>query len=109
MSLYYRLVTVDVLVLGLSLFSLFAGEKIKKKSNSSIQSLEERTIGLVNRNRESIQNANDIIRSLKNEVTELNSQLVELLTRVKKLETPPEVRAKKAADRAVTELLDSSW
>lgn len=109
MDSYYRLVMVDVIFCALALFSLFEGEKTKKKSSSSIESLEQRTIGLFNRNSESIRNANDTILRLKNELSELKTQLIEISLRLKQLETHPEVRARNAATKAADELLNSRW
>jgi peptidoglycan hydrolase CwlO-like protein len=84
-------------------------KELEGKSNALIKSLEERLMRFIHRHDECLEREDKRVRELEERTQKIEKAIAHLLTRIKTIETPPEVRAKNAADSAVDELLNSSW
>jgi hypothetical protein len=63
----------------------------------------------IHRHDEWLERESNKAREIEERTQKIEKALTHLLTRIKTIETPPEVRAKNAADSAVDEVLNSSW
>jgi hypothetical protein len=84
-------------------------KELEGKWNALIKSLEDRLMRFIHRHDECLERESNRVREIEKRTQKIEKALTHLLTRTKTLETPPEVRAKNAADSAVDELLTSSW
>jgi len=89
--------------------SFFMRNNLEEKWNALVKSLEERLMRFIHRHNECLERETKRVRELEERTQKIEKEVTHLLTRIKTIETPPEVRAKNAADSAVDELLNSSW
>ena len=89
--------------------SFFMRNNLEEKWNALVKSLEERLMRFIHRHDECLERESNKAREIEERTQKIEKAVTHLLTRIKTLETPPEVRAKNAADSAVDELLNSSW
>jgi hypothetical protein len=109
MHMLFSLKFLAMMVLVSLIVSFFMGNNLEGKWNALIKSLEDRLMRFIHRHDECLERENKRVRELEERTQKIEKAVTHLLTRIKTLETPPEVRAKNAADSAVDELLNSSW
>lgn len=105
----FRLEFLAMTVLVSLMVSFVMRKELEGKSNALIKSLEERLMRFIHRHDECLEREDKRVRELEERTQKIEKAIAHLLTRIKTIETPPEVRAKNAADSAVDELLNSSW
>ena len=109
MPMLFRLEFLAMTVLVSLMVSFVMRKELEGKSNALIKSLEERLMRFIHRHDECLEREDKRVRELEERTQKIEKAIAHLLTRIKTIETPPEVRAKNAADSAVDELLNSSW
>lgn len=109
MHMLFRLEFLAVAGLVSLIVSFFMGNNLEEKWNALIKSLDERLMRFIHRHDECLERESNRAREIEERTQKIEKAITHLLTRIKNLETPPEVRAKNSADSAVDELLNSSW
>ncbi|MFM8313123.1 MAG: hypothetical protein ACKOA8_02450 [Deltaproteobacteria bacterium] len=109
MFILFSLKFLAMTVLVSLMVSFGMGKELEGKWTALIKSLEERLMRFIHRHDECLERESNRAREIEERTQKIEKAVTHLLTRIKNLETPPEVRAKNAADSAVDELLNSSW
>jgi N-glycosylase/DNA lyase len=109
MHMLFSLKFLAMMFLVSLMVSFVMRKELEGKWNALIKSLEERLMRFIHRHDEWLERESNKAREIEERTQKIEKAVTHLLNRIKNLETPPEVRAKNAADSAVDELLNSSW